>query len=163
MTPKRVGSDGRITEPGEYALTSDRRVRGTVPPSEAMIRIESDDVTLDGRGHAIVGSGVSDTTAITTAARETLADVTVRNVSIAEWEIGLHLRDVERATVCGVDAERNSYGLLFEGVTQTNVDECTVRGNLIGAALDSSAEFGGGINEIAENHLEDVLCKTDHG
>ena len=157
MSPKQVGTDGRITEPGEYVLTDDRRIRDVTPPSEAMIRIESDDVTLDGRGHAVVGNGVSDTTGIAVAGDRTLTDVTVRNVSLAAWEFGLHLRDVGRATVRGVRAERNSYGLLFEDVTQTDIDDCTVRENLIGVTVEPGTAFNGTTNRVTDNQLENVL------
>lgn len=161
MNPKRVASGGRITEPGEYVLTNDRRAQGVTPPSEAMIRIESDDVTLDGRGHAIVGNGVSDTTAITTAGR-TLTDVTVRNLRVARWEIGVHFRNVEGATARDVEAEQNSYGLLFENVRGGDVEGCTVRENLIGVSLGPSVEtFGAADSEIDGNHLQDVLRGTD--
>ena len=132
MSPKPVPEDGRITEPGAYALTEDRVVRGVSPPSEAMIRIAADGVTLDGRGHALVGNGVSDTTAIAAGGESTLSEVVVRNVTVEAWEVGVSIQNVERATVRNVEATGNSYGLLLEGVAAPRLADCAIRENLVG-------------------------------
>lgn len=158
METNYVTPEGRITEPGEYRLTVDRAVRGANPPSEAMLRIESSDVVFDGQGHEIVGNGVSDTIAIQVAGEERLRNVTVKNVRLAEWEIGVHVENVERATVRGVEAEQNSYGLLFEDVRDVVVDKCSVRKNLVGAHLDwPVSEFVRVGSDIEGNHIEDVV------
>jgi len=161
MDPKPVPDSGRITEPGEYVLRGDRRIQGVVPPSEAMIRIESGDVTLDGRGHAVVGNGVSDTTAITTHGGATLANVAVENVAVTAWEVGLALRNVERATIRGFEATRNSYGIRLERVARSTVDDCEVRGNLIGVSLDGASSFDRRSNEVTDNRLANVHREND--
>lgn len=161
MAPVSVPDDGRITDPGEYVLSSDMRVRGVSPASQATIRIESDGVTLDGRGHAVVGNGVSDTTAIATAGDAALANVTVENVALEAWEIGLHLRGVERATVRRVAATRNSYGMRLERAAEPTVENCELRENLVGVSLDATSAFERGNNEVRDNRLADVHREDD--
>lgn len=162
MGPQEVADDGRITEPGEYVLSGDRRAEGVTPPSEAVITIAADGVTLDGRGHAVVGKGVSDTTAVSTAAGETLSDVTVRNLRVVDWEFGVHFRDVEGATARGLELTQNSYGVLCEEVRDVTVADCTVRGNLVGVYVDGSSE---GVevrdSEVRSNRLRDVHREAD--
>jgi nitrous oxidase accessory protein NosD len=162
MSPSPVPEDGRITESGEYVLESDRRVQGVTPPSEAMIRIEADDVALDGRGHAVVGKGVSDTTAIATAARGTLQNLTVEDVRVVEWEVGLHFENVERTVVRDVDAAQNSYGLLLEQASETTVEDSVVRDNLVGVFLGRSvSEHSAAGSDVRGNHLGDVVREDE--
>lgn len=161
MSPKRVPDDGRITEPGEYVLTEDRNIRGASPPSEAMIRIGSNGVVLDGRGHAVVGNGISDTTAIAAGGESTLADVVVENVAVEAWEVGLSVRNVDRATVRGVEATGNSYGVLFERVAAPCLTDCEIRGNLVGVSADAASAFDRGDNDISNNELADVHREDD--
>lgn len=156
MSPKRVDESGRITEPGEYVLADDRRAQGVTPPSSAMIRIEADGVVLDGRGHALVGKGVSDTTAVGTADRR-LADVTIRNLGVREFEFGVHLRGVEGAAVRGLDASRNSYGLLLTDAVGVDVAGCTVTENMVGVGIESPSRGVSLVDsEVADNRLADV-------
>lgn len=164
MSPQRVADDGHISEPGEYVLESDRRAEGVTPPSQAMIHIEADDVTLDGRGHALVGKGVTDTAAVGATADRTLTDVTVRNLRVSEWEYGLRFRGVDGVTAADLEVEKNSYGLRFDQVTDGTVDGCTVRENLVGVYVGAGAdgvEVAGG--EVDQNHLRDVHRDGDGG
>ncbi|MDS0300053.1 hypothetical protein NDI76_15005 [Halogeometricum sp. S1BR25-6] len=167
MAPRRVPEDGRITEPGEYALTGNRTVRGASPPSEAMIRIAADGVTLDGRGHALVGGGVSDTTAIAADGESGVSEVVVENVAVEAWEVGLSFRNLGRATVRGVEATGNSYGLLLEGVAALRLADCEVRENLVGVSADAASapvapalDFGSG-TDVSANRLADVRRGDD--
>lgn len=160
MAPRTVPDSGRITEPGEYVLRNDRRVRAVTPSARAVLRIESDGVSLDGRGHAVVGNGVSDTTAIATGDGAFTA-VTVENVVVRAWEVGVRIRNVERATVRGVTAAENSYGVSFERVAAARVADCEVRENLIGVAVDAAATFEREGGEIADNRLADVHRERD--
>lgn len=166
MAPRRVPDDGEITEPGEYVLTGDRVVRGVSPPSEATIRIASDGVTLDGRGHAVVGNGVSDTTAIAAGGESVLSDIVVENVAVEAWEVGLSLQNVDRATIRGVEATGNSYGLLLEGVAAPRLVDCAVRENLVGVSVDAASAPASAFdpesgNDVSDNKLADVHREDD--
>lgn len=164
MSPQRVADDGLISEPGEYVLEGDRRAKGVTPPSQAMIRIRADDVTLDGQGHALVGKGVSDTTAVAVTADRTLSDVTVTDLRVAKWEYGLRFGGVDGATARDLEVSGNSYGLLFESVSGGTVDECAVRENLVGVYLGDGVdgfEVAGG--DVNGNRLRDVHRDGDGG
>ncbi|MDS0293838.1 hypothetical protein [Halogeometricum luteum] len=178
MAPRPVPEDGRITESGEYALTDDRVVSGVSPASEAMVRIAADGVTLDGRGHALVGGGVSDTTAIAAGGESALSEVVVENVVVEAWEVGVSLRNVDRATVRGVEATGNGYGFLLEGVATPRLADCAVRENLVGVSVvaasgsastsdstsastsPSAFDFESG-NDVSNNRLADVRRADD--
>ena len=155
MSPAPVPEDGRITDPGEYVLQRDRRVEGIVPASEAMIHIAADDVTLDGQGNAVVGKGVSDTVGIETAAEQSVETVTVENVRLAQWEVGLALTTVGQATVNGVEATANSYGLRLDRATAGSVSECSIRGNLVGVSVGPNSSFDDGAT-VGPNKLADL-------
>ncbi|ELZ33901.1 periplasmic copper-binding protein [Halogeometricum pallidum JCM 14848] len=166
MASRRVPDDGRITEPGEYVLTGDRGIRGASPPSDAMIRIVSDGVTLDGRGHAVVGNGISDTTAIAADGESVLSDVVVENVAVEAWEVGLSLQSVDRATIRGVEATGNSYGLLLEGVAAPRLTNCAIRENLVGVSVDAASPPASAFdprrdNDVSNNRLADVHREDD--
>lgn len=162
MDPTQIDSRTRITDPGVYTLATDIRSQGAPSVSEPFIRIESDNVVLDGRGHAIIGDGASDTTAVAAAARRRLTDVTVRNLRVVDWETGLLFENVDRATVVDAEIRGNSYGLLFERARQSGVDGSTVRKNLIGVYLSPPREdFEIVDSRVDRNHLRDVLRRRD--
>jgi nitrous oxidase accessory protein NosD len=131
-----------------------------------MIRIASDGVTLDGRGHAVVGNGVSDTTAIAAGGESTLSDVVVRNVAVEAWEVGLSFRNVERATVRGVESTGNSYGVILERVAAPRLVNCSIRENLVGVFLDAGVSSPSAFdpesgNDVSDNRLADVRRGDD--
>lgn len=159
MNPVTIDPPTRISEPGEYVLADDVQGEGAGAPSEALVSVESGGVVVDGRGHTLVGDDVSDTTAVAAGAPDaTLADVTVRNLRVVDWEFGLSFDGVERATVRDVEAAENSYGLLFGDVQRGRVVDCVVRDNLVGVRL-SPASDGVTVAErgVEGNHFRDIL------
>ncbi|MFB6129475.1 MAG: NosD domain-containing protein [Salinigranum sp.] len=157
-----IDSLTRITEPGTYRLDGDLGGDGVASLSEAAIRIEADDVVLDGGGHALAGNGVSDSTAVAVAASRPLTGVTVRDLRVVDWEIGLYVRGVTDVTVRGVEATDNGYGMLVENSRRCRLRGSTVRGNLIGVCLaPPGGGFSVGDSSIERNRLRDLDRRAD--
>lgn len=98
-----------IDRPGEYVLADD------VVDSEAdtCIRVRASDVVIEGRGHAIDGTGGFGTAGVVVrpAGDSPLANVTVRNVTVTDWDDGIRYVDVAGGTVVGTETARNRVGL----------------------------------------------------
>ena len=162
MVSRTIDSRTRITEPGTYRLDSDIRLDGIDGLSEAFVRIESDDVVLDGQGYSLAGDGISDSVAVAVGASPGIRDVVVRDLRAVDWEIGLLFRNVDEATADGVRAAENSYGILFEGARGCAVEGCTVSENLVGVCLDSARDdVTVRDSRIDRSHLRDVLRERD--
>lgn len=149
----RIDSCTRITDPGTYVLTADVEDDQSTRLSESCIRIATDDVVFDGNGHTIDGRGISDTRGVTA----TGTNVTVRNVTVSDWDRGIYYRNVSGGTIRGANATANGYGIDLDRSSGVAVMDNDVSGNLIGIDLrrsNAGVELGG--NRVNGNHLADV-------
>src|SRR6056297_3184808 len=98
-----------ITDPGRYVLTAD------VTDSEAdnCIRIRSADVIIAGRGHRIDGVGAFGTAGVVARSNtdRPLENVTVRNVTVTDWDDGIRYIDIVDGAVVGTTTSNNRVGL----------------------------------------------------
>lgn len=125
VTP--VESCGVIDEPGHYELTTDLESNSTC------IRIAAPNVTLDGNGHTITGTGAAPDTAVLVRVTDGAFphNVTVQNLTVEDWERGVAFRLVENASVRNVTATNAS--IVLNHVTGATVVGSQVEDGAISA------------------------------
>lgn len=129
-----VDSCTTLTEPGAYVLTAD------VTDSETgtCIRIHSDDVVLDGAGHTIDGVGAFGSAGVVVEPRGdgSLTNVTVRNVTVTDWDDGVRYVRVLDGSVAGTTTANNRVGLTLLNARNNTLADNVARSNrLRGIAL----------------------------
>lgn len=162
MRVQDIDGSTTITEPGTYTLTTDIEQGEGTRLSETCIRIEADDVVLDGAGHTVDGWGTSDTTGIGVYGWATRRNVTIKNLTVTDWNRGVFFANVQNGRVRNVEAANNSYGISFENVRDSALEGTTTRNNLIGIALDQRStgnDLSGGT--MTSNHVHDRFHRTD--
>lgn len=156
--PNAVTDCTTITEPGEYQLAQDITNGGDdnfTYISGTCLRIQADDVTLEGNGHTVDGFGVSDTTAITVGGDEPVENVTVRNLRVREWNRGVYVANGSNVTVHNVAAGGNSFGVFVEDSQDVTVRRMTANRYFVGVYLeDSSARLAN--NTLRGSHAHVV-------
>lgn len=164
--PIVIDNCGTITVPGNYILTRNIMNGGRGDQytfaSQTCLTIRTSHVILDGRGHTIDGMEVKDTTGIAVAGNRSLTNVTIRNVTLTDWNRGLYLQQVSNATVRTVTVTNNAYGISIENTTAVQVQHVTVQENIIGiyllAAANSTELYA---VTFTGNHAEDVVVATE--
>lgn len=141
-----------LTEPGTYVLTDDIIDNRRVDLSEACIRIEADDVVLEGNGHTVDGNAVSDTTGIAVDSPDGTRNVTVRNVTVSDWDRGIHLDDATGSRVVGTNVTLNGQGISLTDSDRNAVTNNTASRNLLGIHLTRSDG-----NDVSGNVVTDNL------
>jgi parallel beta-helix repeat protein len=95
------------------------------------IEIRASDVILDGRGHAVAGPGA--TTGGTPAATDragvvaTGRNVTVRNLTVTDWRVGVALDGVTDGVIRGVTADANGEGVVVAASSRVTVADGLAR------------------------------------
>ncbi len=120
-----------IEEAGAYTLTDDIQ-NGQV---DSCIHIRSDDVVLDGNGHAISGAGQEDTTGIWAFngtldehSGDELQNVTIRNLRTSDWGTGIQAGELfpeagpENIRIENVETGDNGQGIVIRSASATLVD-----------------------------------------
>lgn len=158
MASTQIDAGTTITRPGRYTLAREVEGGGGTRLSEAYVRIEADDVVLDGRGLLLEGGGVSDTAGIVVAG---VQNVTVENVTLRRWDCGLRFEDVVGGQVRGVTAVGNGYGLSFEHSSLVVVRDCEISGNLVGVVADAESEVVQVSNDVRSNVGRDVFHESN--
>lgn len=127
LAAQPIDSCTAITDPGRYALTAD------VTDSEAdtCIRIRSGDVVLLGGGHRIDGVGAFGTAGVVvrSTAGDSLRNVTVRNVTVTEWDDGIRYVGVEDGAVVGTTTANNRVGLSLLDASGNRLADNVARDN----------------------------------
>ena len=125
--PETVSSCGTIDQPGQYVLTSDLSASG-----EDCLDVTASDVTLDGNGHTIAGGGGSAKTfgVHVDGTGSSVSNVTVEDVTLTDWRIGLHTDESTDITVRNVTSVDNSiYGYWFRLSNDVLVEDSVARGH----------------------------------
>lgn len=143
QTAEQVDSCRTIDEPGEYELAGDV----TSSATDACIHVAASDVVLDGNGHTVAGQNASGTGVlvfrgedVSPGPENALENVTVRNLTAANWSTGVSVgkldgggTDVRLANVTARDSEAVGVRLVeTENVTARDV---TATGNGLGVLL----------------------------
>ena len=162
MMKRTIRGKTTITEPGTYTLAADIERGAGTRISGTCIEIKASDVVLDGAGHTVDGWGISDTTGIGVAGDRTLRNVTVKNVTLTDWNHGISFSNVRNARVRNVEATKNSYGMWFDEARGATVQGSTATGNLVGVGFGLQSENGRVTDSRVEsNHATDVLDQAD--
>lgn len=125
-----LSGPAEITVPGDYRLATDVIGGG--------ITVRSGDVALDGNGHRILGSPGEGTRGVLVAGSVT--NVTVRNITLAGWEVGIEVRDAADVRVERVHAENcTANGIFIERCQGVEVTDCVANGNALpGIAVNAT-------------------------
>ena len=103
-----------IDSPGTYELAGDVSNTST----GTCIEITSGDVTFDGNGHTITDAG-GDGRSVGVGVTSGTSNVTVRNVTVDGWTVGVETRGAENVMLSGVTTQGGTYGTFT--VTSENV------------------------------------------
>ncbi|MFC7203843.1 nitrous oxide reductase family maturation protein NosD [Haloferax namakaokahaiae] len=137
--PETIASCTTITEPGRYTLSADI----TDSRVDTCINIQSDDVVLLGRGHRIDGVGAFGTAGVIVRSNgdPPLRNVTVRNVSVTDWDDGIRYIGVTDGAVVGTTTANNRVGLSLLNARDNRLAENVARDNRLRgiSLLESSA------------------------
>jgi parallel beta-helix repeat protein len=153
MEQKQLTSRTTITQPGTYILTDDIQHGGGTRLSEACIRIEANDVVLDGAGLTVGGNGISDTSGIVVSNTH---NVTVKNVTVEEWDYGIRLESVSGGQIRDVRVVNNGYGISFVDSDLVVLRGSVVSSNLLGTVSDGGSNVLVWNNTVAQNSGRDV-------
>lgn len=176
--PVRIDGCTTITEPGEYALAGD--VSPTTVDGYGCIDIRADDVVLDGRGHAIDGSGAADDgdrapiAGITVNPEGTfepdarpVENVTVRNVAVTGFATGIRYESVDGGRIAGVATPDDGVGVaLLFGTRGITIEDSRLSDSGTGVDLLGDPDVYGGPSDVtvANNDVEgnDVGIRLGH-
>ncbi|WP_255193205.1 right-handed parallel beta-helix repeat-containing protein [Natronobeatus ordinarius] len=160
-----------ITEPGVYELDDDL----TLPGDEPAVIVASSDVVFDGNGHTITSE--SGGTAI---AAQHVENVTVRDLTLENWQYGIEFEHVENALIEDVTAiDIGQSGIWLTTVTDSTVrnndlienrDGIVLRESSTGNLVESNTvaenrRYGFAVRHSSDNTLSnnDVTGVEDHG
>ncbi|RBI59267.1 hypothetical protein DMJ13_24215 [halophilic archaeon] len=151
-----------ITEPGRYALR--RNVGGAVGLSDSCIVIRSSNVTLDGFGHTVGGGGVTNSTGIRITHPRSVSNVTVRTVTLTEWNRGMLVRNASGVTIRRMNVSHNAEGIAFWNATRSSVRKSGFERNIIAITVDdASSRVTTGNNYFDENYGAAIMRNRSHG
>ena len=113
----------QISAPGTYFVVSDILNSS----AEKCVVISSGDVILEGEGHVIDGRG-GDYGIYISPSQGRLENVTIRNLTLSEWEYGAYVSEVDNSTFSNLSIENGIHGMevwygdnnTFAGITFLN-------------------------------------------
>lgn len=128
--PTHLDSCSEITESGRYVLTDDIESR-----SESCIRIEADNVILDGGNHVVDGHEFRENT---TGVSVTGRNVTVRDLTALNWTFGVKYEGARSGTVRNVTTWRTGDGVTISDSPKTRVEGVTATNGFTGIFVRNS-------------------------
>ncbi|SEP18500.1 copper-binding protein (NosD) [Halogranum amylolyticum] len=159
MEEKRLTSRTTITKPGTYRLAKDIQNGGGTRLSEACIRIEANDVVLDGAGRTIGGNGVSDTSGIIVS---NARNVTIKNVTVEQWDYGIRFESTFGGQIRDVRVVNNGYGISFADTDLVVLRGSIVSNNLLGTVSDAASTLLVWNNTITKNSRDVYRSSSQH-
>lgn len=144
-------SCGTITDSGRYELTSDI----TDSNAATCVEIRSSDVVVTGGGHRIDGVGSFGSTGIVvrSPSEQPLANVTIRNIRVSEWDDGIRYIRVDNSRIVGTRTEHNRVGVSLLDTHHTRVADSVAHENrLRGISVLESSTNNTLVNNTATNN-----------
>lgn len=133
-----VNSCTTIDTPGQYALTG--TVTGDIANADAAcIEITASNVTLDGRGHAVTGTGAGHGIEID-GSDSAVSNVTVSNLRASNWSIGVFALRSDNGTIRRTVTENSTEGLALGASSNYTLVNNTASGNAIAVALGGQSQ-----------------------
>ncbi|MFP9192821.1 right-handed parallel beta-helix repeat-containing protein, partial [Natrialbaceae archaeon A-CW1-1] len=112
-----------IDAPGYYLLTGDLEGDATC------LEITADDVVLDGMGHTVQGEDLDDDGTNYGIVVDDADGVTVSNVVISGWDVGLYYNEASDGVISDVITENNGAGFNLRASNDNDVSSLTARYN----------------------------------
>ena len=118
-----ISSATVISSPGCYVVSGD------VDEHEDgdYIRIEASDVVVDGRGHTLAAGEDGGGRAVSVDG--SYSNVTVRDLTVTDWDSAIYVKDVSDATVRDVVGTSNKQTVEFDVVSSGTIDNVTASAN----------------------------------
>ena len=121
-----------ITEPGTYVLQADMTGSGAL----ICIDIQSSDVIFDGNGHTISDVNMGNSTGIQVSNADlSVSNVTIKNVRLSNFYIGIELQKAQNSTIQGVTMTGNKLGIYLNSSSANTVSDNTITVSPIGIYL----------------------------
>ncbi|WP_010612546.1 NosD domain-containing protein, partial [Halococcus hamelinensis] len=156
-----VNSCITIDTPGRYVLTGN--VTGDVAgEDEACIEVTSGNVTLDGAGHSVTGSGTGHGVEVDGAAKP-VTNVTVERLHANEWTVGVFLLGVDDSTVRNVIANGTISGVSLAQSSENRIVDATAYGNSIGVAVGGTSHDNTVRNAVAVENKWGIHFERESG
>jgi hypothetical protein len=132
--PTPIGSCTTITSSGSYVLTANVATNAT-----NCIEIRASNVTLDGAGHEVRNTGSGDSAVVANTTRR-LVNVTVRNITVVNWDRAVRFVEVDGGLVEGVESYDSRVGVWLGATRHVEVQESYVNNSTdVGVGLTPSA------------------------
>jgi parallel beta-helix repeat protein len=90
-----ISNCGTVANSGAHTLDTDLTDR----TEASCIQVTASDVVLDGGGNTVEGTDGSGTVGINVSSSGTLTNVTVRNFTVTDWEVGISYKEVDGVEV----------------------------------------------------------------
>ena len=132
----KIQRDGDI-----YTLT------GNITGYTNAIVIQRDNVTLDGKGYTIQGTGATLSTGIGLPRRNS---VTIKNVGIRDFRYGIYLNNCSDNSVAGNNITNNRFGIFKFRGSNSSISENEITNNVYGIWLEAQSDNVTG-NYIVDN------------
>ncbi|KTG09433.1 hypothetical protein AUR64_16785 [Haloprofundus marisrubri] len=116
-----------LTEPGRYELT-----RNLTADTGRCLVVRADDVVVDGNGYAVRGDGRFGTAGVVVGSWERRTrNVTLRSLSVSNWDDAVRATRVRTLTVEGVTAGGSRIGVALRAVSESVVENTTATKNSV--------------------------------
>lgn len=153
-----VDSCVTIDSSGKYVLTQD--ITSTTESDEGCITITTGNVTLDGAGHTVQGSGSGYGIYVDGSARA-VTNVTVRNVQTSNWAVGVFYLGVDNGTIRGTIAEDNIEGIKLAQSDRNRLVDNTAYANSIGIAIGGESQNNTLLRNVAVENKWGIHFERD--
>jgi parallel beta-helix repeat protein len=138
-----------ITEPGTYQLDQDI----SAGDAGACIKILCSDVTIEGNGHTLEGSGGDSSCGVLVHGSGSLSNIKVQNLHLSDWYYGVYYWDAS-GTIQENTFSGNTYGVVLNPGGGSTVSGNTVTAGQYGMVFaSSSAPITVTGNTVAQNAL----------
>ncbi|MEN6517379.1 MAG: NosD domain-containing protein [Methanospirillum sp.] len=140
-----------ITQPGSYVLTNDI-MNSNLP---TCIEIRASNVVFDGFGHLIDGLDTSQSTGFYVhGPTSAVSNVTIRNVRVQDWWLGIHLHGARNSRVETSNLSSNAFAgvIAYSNAVGNTITGSTIDGNNYGVMF-TDGSTGGAVSDsmIAQN------------
>ncbi|MFB6138396.1 MAG: right-handed parallel beta-helix repeat-containing protein [Halobacteriaceae archaeon] len=149
--PTQITGCAVVDSPGVYELTANV----TDSTASTCIDVSASDVVLDGAGHVVDGVGSGTSMGVRVSAAVDLTNVTVRNLTVAEWGSGVYTNRAPNTTIASVTASGNDVGVKLGRVSQ--------HARLVDVHATGNAEWGVVFGNAPNATLAGSVLANNHG
>ncbi|MFH0966160.1 MAG: right-handed parallel beta-helix repeat-containing protein, partial [Methanobacteriota archaeon] len=149
-----ISSPGILSKPGIYIVQADISLTNTTTALE----IVSNDVIIEGAGHTLSGSGISDPVSYGIRVKKggsRLQNISIRNLTTTGFETGIFLDDVIHGGIEGCTILHN----LQTGIKIINGSDISIIGTEISSTIPDFEKSGGTGIQISDS--DSVTIRSD--